>query len=76
MLTFQGMRMRTAYMMEVIRQEAIEETLEKWKVALKNYYTIGYDNGESVKLYKELERLGADTEQLFDIDFEIRETCK
>ena len=73
MLTLQGMRMRTEYMMEQMRINAIEDTFEKWKAAVRNYYTVGYDNGETTKFYKELERLGADTEILIDEDFKIRE---
>lgn len=76
MMTLQGMRMRTAYMMEQMRIDAIEATLTKWKEALRKYYEVGYDNGETTKLYKELEKLGADAEQLIEIDLSIRdEVC-
>ncbi|MCM1559617.1 MAG: hypothetical protein NC123_08735 [Butyrivibrio sp.] len=70
------MRLRTEYMMEQIRIDAIEDTLRKWKEALKKYYEVGYDNGETTRLYKELEKLGADTEKLIEIDLSIRdEVC-
>ena len=73
MLTFQGMRMRTQMMMDIIHYQAVEETYRKWQAAVRNYYTQGYDNGETTKLYKELESLGVDMEKLFDEDFRIRE---
>lgn len=73
MMTLQGMRMRTEYMIEQIRINAIEDTFEEWKAAVRNYYTVGYDNGETTKLYKELEKLGANMESVIDEDFRIRE---
>lgn len=73
MMTLQGMRERTEYMMEKIREDAIMETFEKWKEAVRNYYINGYDNGETTKYYKELENLGANMEILIDEDFKIRE---
>ena len=54
MLTFQGMRERTNYMMEAMRERAIMDTYEKWKAATHHYYSQGYDNGETTKYYKEL----------------------
>lgn len=72
MMTFQGMRMRTSLMLSIIHEQAVEETYLKWQAAVRNYYTQGYDNGETTKLYKELESLGADMEKLFDEDFRIR----
>ncbi|MCM1102039.1 MAG: hypothetical protein NC398_11715 [Acetatifactor muris] len=76
MMSLQGLRLRTEYMMEQIRIDAIEDTLRKWKEALKKYYEVGYDNGETTRLYKELEKLGADTEKLIEIDLSIRdEVC-
>lgn len=71
MLTFQEMEMRTAYMMEQMRRDAIDKTFSEWKKAIKNYYEVGYDNGETTKLYKDLFKLGVDPGYLFDIDFEI-----
>lgn len=73
MRTFQGMRMRTDWMMEQLRRQAIDETWKKWEAAAFNYYRQGYDNGESVKLIKELERLGANSEAIIDRDLEIRD---
>ena len=60
-------------MMEELRRQAINETFEQWKEATRKYYTQGYDSGETTKLYKELERLGANIDILFDTDLEIRE---
>ena len=73
MLTFQGMMMRTQMMMDIIHAQAVEETYRKWQDATRNYYEQGYDNGETTKLYKELENLGVDPDKLFDEDFRIRE---
>lgn len=73
MQTFQGMRWNTEYIAEKIRSDAIAETFEKWKNAVKNYYSIGYDSGESVKLYKELEKLGADMNRIVEIDLALRD---
>lgn len=76
MMSLQGLRLRTEYMMEQMRIDAIEDTLKKWKEALKKYYEVGYDNGETTRLYKELEKLGADAEKLVEIDLSIRdEVC-
>ena len=75
MLTFQGMRMRTEMMMSMMHQQAVEETYRKWQDATRNYYTQGYDSGETTRLYKELESLGVDPDILFDEDFRIREEC-
>ena len=76
MLTFQGMRMRTNYIMEQLRINAIDSTLKKFMSAAEAYYTNGYDNGETVKLIKELESLGANMDIVYDIDYDIRERCK
>lgn len=73
MLTFQGMRERTNYMMEAMRECAIMDTYEKWKAATHHYYSQGYDNGETTKYYKELEKLGANMDVLFELDLEIRD---
>ncbi len=72
MLGIQGMMLRTAYMMEQMKINAIADTFEKFKSAARNYYTQGYDNGETVKLIKELQELGADMDVVYDTDFEIR----
>ena len=66
----------TAYMMEHIRQQAIMETFEKWKLATFSYYRNGCDNGETAKLYKELDRLGANFELLIDYDLAIRDAVE
>ena len=73
MMTLSAMRIKTEMMLEAIREQAIEETYRQWQDAVRNYYTKGYDNGETTKLYKELEALGADLDQLYDEDSKIRE---
>ena len=60
-------------MMEKIREDAIIEIFEKWKDAVRNCYTNGYDNGETTKYYKELEKLDANMEILIDEEFKIRD---
>lgn len=73
MFALDTMRRKTAYMMEALKYQAIEETFKKWEQATHSYYSIGYDNGETTKYYKELEDLGANMEALVDIDLEIRD---
>ena len=73
MFTLQDLQMKTECMMEQIRRNAIDTTIEEFKEAVKRYYTNGYDNGETIKLVKELEELGVYMEVIFDIDWNIRE---
>lgn len=73
MLSFQGMQMRTDYMIEQMRRDAIDLTHGKWVAAVENYYRNGCDNGESVRYYKELVNLGVSSEVLMDEEFDIRE---
>ena len=72
-ITLQGMRQRTEWMMQEIQRQAVEETYAKWEEAARKYYRQGYDDGESTRLYKELESLGADMEWLIERDLEIRD---
>ena len=76
MTTLSTMAMRTHYMIEQMRIDALESTMKKWKGALAHYYTQGYDNGDTTKLYNELIKLGADPDELFDIDFEIHDSIE
>lgn len=73
MFTLQDLQMKTECMMEQIRRNAIDATIKEFKQAAKRYYTDGYDNGETIKLVKELEELGVYMEVIFDIDWNIRE---
>lgn len=73
MFTLQGMRGNVELITEKIRQEAIEEVLEKFKEADRKYYQTGEDFQTVRDLYKELERLGADIETVIDIDLHIRD---
>ena len=76
MFTIQGLMLKTEAMMEQMRRDAIDHTFEQFKEASWRYYTQGYDNGEAVALIKELERLGANMEVVFDTDLSIRdEVC-
>lgn len=76
MMSLSQMALKTNYMMEQMRLDALNNTMKKWKGALMHYYTQGYDNGESTKLYNELIKFGANPEKLFDIDFDIRESVE
>lgn len=73
MMTLSEMTMKTNWMMEMMRQNAIVNTIEKFKAACHSYYKNGYDNGETVQLVKELEKLGLDIDEIADIESEIRE---
>lgn len=57
MFTIQGLQIKTEYMMEQIRRNAIDATIKEF----------------IVKLVKELEELGVYMEVIFDIDWNIRE---
>lgn len=57
MFTLQGMRGNVELITEKIRQEAIEEVLEKFKEADRKYYQTCEDFQTVRDLYKELERL-------------------
>ena len=73
MFTIQGMMMRTEYMMEQIRQNAINNTVEQFKTAARHYYKTSEGGDEVTKLIKELEELGADMDEVFDLDMSIRD---
>lgn len=73
MFTLQGMRGNVELITEKIRQEAIEEVLEKFKEADRKYYQTCEDFQTVRDLYKELERLGANIETVIDIDLHIRD---
>ena len=73
MLTLQSMRMRTEYMLEQIRRDAIDATLEQFKAATRHYYETCEGGDKVTELYKELEKLGANMDAVFDIDWDIRE---
>ena len=73
MITFQGLRMKTEAMMEQMRRNAIDYTIDQFKKAARTYYQQGYDNGETVKLVRELMDLGVDLEIISDIEFQIRD---
>ena len=73
MFTIQGMRMKTAYMMEQIRRNAIDHTIEQFKTATRNYYKTCEGGDEVTRLIHELEDLGVDSDDIFEIDWSIRE---
>ena len=73
MKTLQEMRMKTEYMIEQIRIDAINETFEKFKKADKHYYETSEGGKEVTKLIKELEELGANMEYVTEVDLQIRD---
>ena len=73
MFTIQGMMMKTEYMMEQIRQNAIDHTVEQFKVAARHYYETCEGGAELTKLIKELEKLGANMDEVLDLDLSIRD---
>jgi hypothetical protein len=73
MFTIQGLMMKTEYMMEQIRRNAIDDTIEKFKVACRHYYETSEGGDETTRLYKELEKLGANMEAVWEIDWSIRD---
>ncbi len=74
-MTMSTMAMKTAWMMEEMRRNAIDTTFEKYKRLIRDYYINGYDasEGELDKTIRELERLGANMDVVLDTEFEIRE---
>ena len=65
--------MRTNQMIEQMRLDFITDTFAKARIAGDRYYRQGYDNGEYVALIKELDKYGADPDEVFDMDWELRE---
>lgn len=72
-MTLSVMVLKTNYMMEAMRQRAIEDTFEKFKTATRHYYETCYGGDEVTKLTHELENLGVDPEILIDTDLNIRD---
>lgn len=73
MYTLSAMSIKTNWMIEQIRYEAIEATIAKFEDACHNYYKNGCDNGESARLVRELMDLGVDLDYITDIEFAIRD---
>lgn len=73
MRTLQCMRMRTEYMMEQMRIDAINDTFEKFKEADRYYYQTTECGDIVTKLFKALEELGANMEVVVETDLQIRD---
>ena len=73
MRILQNMKMKTEYMIEQMRINAINDTFEKFKEAAKHYYETSEGGKEVTKLIKELEELGANMEYVTEIDLQIRD---
>ena len=73
MFTIQSMIMKTEYMMEQIRMNAIDQVIEQFKTAARHYYETCEGGAEVTKLIKELESLGANMDAVVEIDLGIRD---
>lgn len=73
MVTFQGIRGNVALITEKIREDAIKETLEKFKEADRKYYQTCENFQTVLELYRKLEQLGVDIDTVVDIDLHIRD---
>lgn len=71
---------RTNWMMEQIRQNALNATIEKFKVETRRYYS-GETEGssrEAEKLVLDLYNLGMSVDEVYDLEAEVKESvyCK
>lgn len=73
MVTFQGIRGNVSLITEKIREDAIKETLEKFKEADRKYYQTCENFQTVLELYRKLEQLGVDIDTVVDIDLHIRD---
>lgn len=73
MYTLSEMSLKTEWMMEQIRRNAIDTTFEEFKKASKHYYETCEGGQEVTRLYHELEELGANMDVVVDVDMEIRD---
>lgn len=73
MMTLSQTVLRTNYMMEQIRINAINCTFEQFKKAARHYYQTSEGGQEVTRLIHELEDLGANMEIVIDTDLEIRD---
>ena len=73
MRTLQEIKMNVDYMMEQMRIDLINDTFEKFKKADRHYYETSEGGDEVTKLFKELEKLGANIEYVIEIDLQIRD---
>ena len=68
-----AMNLKTEWMLEQLRLQALSETLEKYDQALRRYYRTCEGGDECTRLFHELEELGADMDVVVDLDLEIRD---
>lgn len=72
-LTLSTMVMRTNYMIEEIRRQAIETTWKQFKEADRRYYETCEGGREVTKLILELYGYGVDPDEITDVDLAIRD---
>lgn len=68
------MAAKTNWMMEQLRINALNATIEKFKVADKHYYETCEGGREVEKLITEMHELGMTEEEVFNLDMEIRDS--
>ena len=73
MYTLSAAVLRTNYMMEVMRYNAIEETWKQFEEADRKYYKTCEGGDRVTKLIHDLESYGVDYKDIIDRDLEIRD---
>ena len=72
-MTLSSMSLKTEWMIEQLRLQALQKTFNEYEEALRIYYRTCDGGDRCTKLYHELEELGADMEAVIDLDLEIRD---
>lgn len=73
MMTLSRIVLKTNYMIEQMRLNAIDCTIDQFKEAARHYYQTSEGGQEVTKLIHELEELGVEMDEIIDIDLEIRD---
>lgn len=71
--TLSAYAVRTNWMMEQIRENALRDTIEEFKVADRRYYETCENGKEVEKLISEMYALGMSVEDVCELDIEIRD---
>lgn len=73
MYTLSQIALRTNYMMEEMRRQAIETTWKQFKEADRRYYETCEGGREVTKLIHELQSYGVALDEIADVDLAIRD---